>query len=112
MNRRNFISSLAAAVAGIGTFNILPGAGRVWRAEAKIDYWFIELPAGWSRLLNIQQLPKYDRLVGSEQMAARMADAMLAASTATFLPNLGETRRAHNQDIVHVVERTIIKPTV
>jgi hypothetical protein len=35
MNRRNFLSKLA----GIGLFSILPGAGRVWKAERKVIIW-------------------------------------------------------------------------
>lgn len=33
MNRRNFLRSLATGLAG---FTILPGAGRVWRAQRQI----------------------------------------------------------------------------
>lgn len=33
MNRRNFIKGLITAAAG---FSILPGAGRIWKAEARI----------------------------------------------------------------------------
>lgn len=109
MNRRNFISSLAAAVAGIGTFNILPGAGRVWRAEAKRGLWFAEFTMGCSQMLNIQHLPKCDLLIDSEQMAAHMAEGLNILPTATFLPNLGETRRYHKDFIIPIIA---IKPIV
>jgi len=33
MNRRSFVRKLA----GIGLFTILPGAGRIWKAERKFD---------------------------------------------------------------------------
>ena len=48
MNRRNFLRNLA----GIGLFSILPGAGRVWKAQ-RPDFrmvpareWVLNLPPG------------------------------------------------------------------
>ena len=34
MNRRNFLG-----LAGLGLFSILPGAGRVWKAEKQVLHW-------------------------------------------------------------------------
>lgn len=40
MNRRSFLSTLLKAAVG---FNILPGAGRIWKAESRIvPFWMQE----------------------------------------------------------------------
>ncbi len=45
MNRRKFLTSLGA----LGLFNILPGAGRVWKAEKLVPVTerFISTPIDW-----------------------------------------------------------------
>lgn len=40
MTRRNFITSLGA----VGLFNILPGAGRVWRIASAVNLAFDDSP--------------------------------------------------------------------
>lgn len=73
--RRNFIGQLA----GLGLFTILPGAGRVWKAERKIV-----TPAYFARM----QDPWFV-LVGDSAWYRLLAQGK-------FPPNLGETTRTVN----------------
>ena len=76
MNRRNFLRSLATGLAG---FTILPGAGRVWRAQRQIvaaqvehlvPFWFQTQPI-W-RCQSDDYIAAIERILNTPEARARM----------------------------------------
>ena len=75
MNRRNFLRSLATGLAG---FTILPGVGRVWKAQRVVVVPQPVLVSFWyqTRRIALYQTDEYnaaiERILNNPQARARM----------------------------------------
>ena len=92
MNRRNFLQSIGA----LGIFNILPGAGRVWRVQKPELYQ--HFPNFHNTFVPTLQdyLVKENKLCNEALETVKAWDNLLQPGT--WPSNLGSTRRLVIQD--------------
>jgi len=97
MNRRNFLQSLGA----LGIFNILPSAGRVWRAQKPELYKY--LPNFHNSFVPTIQdyLVQQDMLANEALETVKAWDNLLQPGT--WPANMGSTRRLVIQDSTTII---------
>lgn len=104
--RRQFLSSLSAAIAGIGTFNILPGTGRLWRARRKNPWEDKIIPIIYRRRIEPFVPTIQDFIAAGQRSSKHEMEAILELLNEPKIwpPNMGETQRLVAE------QRPLIKP--
>ena len=114
MNRRSFLSSIFKGAAG---FTILPGAGRIWKVQAKLprfEPW--DTPEFWKSQESpyFKYLPSFQDFLAaflrSPKTEAQLIAELFDNPPKIWPPNMGETTRIICNDTNYVTRGVVQSP--